>query len=189
MATSIARTMSSRIATIDPGRQSAEPLLPGVLAPSSPEGRIPDRKKANKAIELGRKRRCHSSDWVFRRYPDRAEPDRLANALLDAGEAAQSAEQFQACLRGPFAKDLDIRLGAARAFLAAGQAAQALEHLASMRAEKADFRAEAVSLLTARALAALDRTVEAWAEFECAGEATQRAGDEKAAGGAQELTP
>ncbi|WP_377153088.1 hypothetical protein ACFJIX_17270 [Roseateles sp. UC29_93] len=119
-------------------------------------------RAAGRAMDPGRELR--EARIAFDETPTAQNQMRLATALLEAGEAAQSAEQFQACLRGPFAKDLEIRLGAARAFLAAGQAAQALEHLASMRAEKADFRAEAVSLLTARSLAALDRTVEARAD-------------------------
>lgn len=125
-------------------------------------------RAAGRAMDPGRELR--DARAAFDETPTAQNQMRLAAALLDAGEAAQAAEQYQSCLRGPFAKDLEIRLGASGAFLAAGQPAQALEHLASIRAEKADFRPEPVSLLTARALGALDRVVEARAEFESAGE-------------------
>ncbi|WP_431262944.1 tetratricopeptide repeat protein [Roseateles chitinivorans] len=125
-------------------------------------------RAAGRAMDPGRELR--EARDAFDETPTAQNQMRLATALLEAGEAAQAAERFQACLQGPFFKDLEIRLGAARAFLAAGQAAQSLEHLAAIRAEKPDFRAEAVSLLTARALAALERPVEARAEFETASE-------------------
>lgn len=123
-------------------------------------------RAAGRALDPGRELR--EARVAFDETPTAQNQMRLAAALLDAGEGAQAAEQYQACLRGPFARDLEIRLGAARAFLASGQPAQALEHLTSIRAEKADFRPEAVSLLTARALGALERVVEARSEFESA---------------------
>ncbi len=131
-------------------------------------GAVRAMRAAGRAMDPGRELR--EARLAFEETPTAQHQMRLAAALLDAGEPAQAAEQYQACLRGPFAKDLEIRLGAARAFVAAGQAAQALEHLVALRAEKADFRAEAVSLLTARALAVLDRPAQAREEFESASE-------------------
>ncbi|SEK39878.1 hypothetical protein SAMN05216359_101695 [Roseateles sp. YR242] len=123
-------------------------------------------RSAARAMDPGRELR--EAYAAFDDTPTAQNQMRLAAALLDAGEAQQAAERYQACLQGPFARDLEIRLGAARAFLAAGDAARALEHLTSIRAEQATFRAESVSLLTARSLAALNRAVEARAEFESA---------------------
>lgn len=125
-------------------------------------------RAAGRAMDPGRELR--EARAAFEDTPTAQNQMRLAAALLDMGDAAQAAEQYQACLRGPFAKDLEIRLSAARAFLESGQAAQALGHLASIREEKRDFRAETVALLTARSLAAMDREVEARAEFEAASE-------------------
>ncbi|OWQ93195.1 hypothetical protein CDN99_01480 [Roseateles aquatilis] len=125
-------------------------------------------RAAGRAMDPGRELR--EARTAFDDTPTAQNQMRLAAALLAAGDAAEAARQYQSCLRGPFAKDLEIRLGAAHACLLSGQPAQALEHLASIRAEKPDFRAEPVALLTARALAGLDRDVEARAEFEAASE-------------------
>ena len=92
----------------------------------------------------------------------------LAEALLDAGAAAEAAAQFAACLKGPFATDLDIRWGAARAGLESGQPADALAHLATIVAVKPDYRPEAVLLLRARASGALGRGEDARRDFEAA---------------------
>jgi hypothetical protein len=93
---------------------------------------------------------------------------RLAAAQLDAGAAVDAAANFEACLEGPFAGDLEIRFGAARANLAGGNAAAALAHLEQIRRLDGGFRAEEVALLTAQTCAALGRHAEAKAEFEAA---------------------
>lgn len=93
---------------------------------------------------------------------------RLAAALLNNGMAEESAKNYDACLKGPFATDLEIRLGAAGAYLACNRANEAIEHLAFIRQTDAAFRAEQISLLTAQALAAAGRQPEARAEFEFA---------------------
>ena len=90
---------------------------------------------------------------------------RLAAALLDAGSADEAAQWYERCLVGPFAADLDIRLAAAKALVASGRPADALVHLAFIRQARPDFRADTVSLLTARCLAATSQPVEARAEF------------------------
>ncbi len=123
-------------------------------------------RAAGRVMDPGRELR--EARAAFDDTPTAQNQMRLAAALLDAGNGVEAATQYEACLRGPFAKDLEIRLGAARAFLAAGQPKQALDHLTSMRAERPDFRAETVSLLTARALGDLERPAEAKAEFESA---------------------
>ncbi len=62
--------------------------------------------------------------------------------------------------------DLEIRLGAARAYLECARGAEALTHLEFIRRTDMHFRPEMVSLLTARALAQSGRQVEAKAEFD-----------------------
>ena len=91
---------------------------------------------------------------------------RLAAALLEAGAADEAASHYEACLKGPFASDLEIRLGAARAAFAGERWPMALEHLAFIRQANPGFRAEAVSLLWARTLAGAGRRADARVEFE-----------------------
>ena len=93
---------------------------------------------------------------------------RLAVALLDAGLAEEAATNYEACLKGPFATDLDIRLGAARAYSECQHCQEAIAHLTFIRSQDADFRAEQVSLLLARSLAESGRRHEAKSEFEAA---------------------
>lgn len=93
---------------------------------------------------------------------------RLAAALLDVGQAEEAAATYEGLLNGPFSGDLEIRLGAARAGLACGRAAAAVQHLQTIRQADPGFRAEQVSLLLARALAACDRHEDARHEFHAA---------------------
>lgn len=91
---------------------------------------------------------------------------RLASALLESGQAEEAAVNFEACLKGPFSNDPEMRLGAARAFYACQRFGEAISHLESIRKTDAGFRAEEVSLLLAKTLGAADRRREARAEFE-----------------------
>ncbi len=93
---------------------------------------------------------------------------RLAAALLDAGQAEEAATNYEACLKGPFASDLDMRWGAAQAWLACGRHAQAASQLQAIRAQDPAFRAEAIALALGRALGGAGRAAEARAEFESA---------------------
>jgi len=93
---------------------------------------------------------------------------RLAAALLAADAPQEAAQNYEACLKGPFASDLEIRLGAARACLACQRAADAVQHLRLVRQTDAAFRAEEVALLLAQALAAAGQQEEAGAEFAAA---------------------
>lgn len=91
---------------------------------------------------------------------------RLAAAQLDAGEAAAAALTYEECLQGPFAADLDIRLGAARANLASGRHDAARQHLEFARRTDMHFRPEQTGLLLAQALAGAGQPEAARAEFE-----------------------
>ena len=93
---------------------------------------------------------------------------RLAGALLDSGQAVDAAQNYDACLKGPFASDLEIRLGAARAYFTCERFNETITHLEFIRRTNPDFRADQVSLLLARALGGASRTIEARAEFEAA---------------------
>jgi hypothetical protein len=93
---------------------------------------------------------------------------RLAAALLAAGAAAEAAANYEACLKGPFASDPEIKFCAARASLESGNCARSAALLQEIRAADAGFRAEPVQLLLARALAGAGRSAEARAQFEAA---------------------
>ncbi len=93
---------------------------------------------------------------------------RLADALLNAGEAACAVDQYEACLRGPFAKDLEVRFGAARAHLQAGHAERAMTLLQGIAAERRDFRPEPLALALAQAYSEMGRADDARHVYEAA---------------------
>jgi hypothetical protein len=93
---------------------------------------------------------------------------RLALAQLEGGFADEAAINYEACLKGPFASDPEIKLCAARAFVDSGRYSQAVLHLEEIRVANTNFRAEQLSLLMARALAGAGRDEEAKSEFELA---------------------
>lgn len=93
---------------------------------------------------------------------------RLAGALLEAGQAAQAAAQYEACLQGPFAGDADVIHGAARAHAANGRPEAAISLLAPLQSRQPAYRAEEVGLVLGRAYAALGRQEEAGKQFTAA---------------------
>ncbi|HTJ95853.1 MAG TPA: tetratricopeptide repeat protein [Rhodocyclaceae bacterium] len=116
-----------------------------------------------KALDPGRELR--EAKQAFELTPTAQNQMRLANALLEEGSAEQAIAQFEACLKGPFANDPEIRLGAARAHLAHGNGKAAIELLLAIRKQRADYRQEDVSLLLAQAYARAELNTEAQAEF------------------------
>jgi hypothetical protein len=95
---------------------------------------------------------------------------RLASVLLDAGQAAQAVEQYETCLQGPFARDPELRLGAAQARLANGDAAGALILLQPLMQEQPNFRPEQTGLLLGRVYAETGRQREAGAQLDAMAE-------------------
>lgn len=93
---------------------------------------------------------------------------RLANALLDAGEPAKAVEQFDLCLKGPFAKDPEIGFCAAKARLLANQPSDAVRLLHGIRERNKSFRQEQLAVLLAQAHAAEGSNIPAREEFEIA---------------------
>jgi hypothetical protein len=118
---------------------------------------------AAKSLDPGRELRAAQVD--FELTPTAQNQMRLAAALLEAGDTNQAAQHYEACLKGPFATDPEIRLGAARARLQSGHGTAAIELLEAIRAGSADFRAEPVALLLAQAYAQAGRSEQARAEF------------------------
>jgi hypothetical protein len=90
---------------------------------------------------------------------------RLAYALLESGAIEQAIAQFESCLKGPFANDPEIRLGAARARLQHGDGRAAIDLLLAIRKLRPDYRQEQISLLLAQAYAKAELKAEAQAEF------------------------
>ncbi len=84
------------------------------------------------------------------------------------GDAQGAAKQYEACLSGPFAKDREIRLGAARAFTECQRWTDAMRHLESLRDDAADYRPDTVALLSARCLAGAGRNDDARAAYQAA---------------------
>jgi hypothetical protein len=82
---------------------------------------------------------------------------RLGEALLDAGEVTEAREHFAQAATGPFARDLAVLRGLARAQQATGETAQALSTLETLFAEYPATRQQAMpTLLYAQATAALN---------------------------------
>jgi hypothetical protein len=136
-----------------------------------PDSRL--HRSARKAVVAASKtldptRELREAQAAYDYTPTAQNQMRLAAAQLEAGRAEEAAFSYEACLKGPFAADLDIRLGAARAYAACGRSQDAITHLEFIRANDPNFRAEQVSLLLAQALAAAGRSADAKQEFESA---------------------
>jgi hypothetical protein len=114
---------------------------------------------AARTLDPGRELREAREAYDF--TPTAQNQMRLASALLAGGQPEEAASTYEACLNGPFANDLEIRLGAARATLASSRPAAAVAHLQAIRAADAGFRPEQVALLLAQALAGAGRHDEA----------------------------
>jgi hypothetical protein len=121
---------------------------------------------AAKALDPQREVREARAD--FDEAPTAQNQMRLAAALLDIGDAQEAAKQYEACLSGPFAKDREIRLGAARAFTECQRWNDAMRHLESLRGDAADYRPDVAALLIARCLAGAGRHDEARVAYRAA---------------------
>lgn len=127
-------------------------------------------RQAGRALQKGLDpgRDVRAAQEAFDLTPTAHNRMRLAAALLDAGQAAQAAAEYDACLQGPFAGDAEVLLGAARAKLANGQPEAAIGLLASLQAKQPAYRAEEAGLELGRAYAALGRQDEAGTQFSSA---------------------
>ncbi len=92
----------------------------------------------------------------FDRAPTVAHRMRLGAALLDAGNAAEALEHYQAALSGPFSSDPALLEGLARAQFASGNASATQDTLEKLFAANPLARQQPEpALLYARALAAI----------------------------------
>ncbi|MFZ6673339.1 hypothetical protein [Undibacterium sp. Xuan67W] len=113
-------------------------------------------------------RELREARTAFEYIPTAQNQMRLALALLETGNAEEAASNYEACLKGPFAADPEIKFCAARALTESGRYATAISHLQEIRNKDAGFRAAQVSLLLARAFAGAERHADAKTEFESA---------------------
>jgi hypothetical protein len=139
-------------------------------------------RKAGAAIQktLDPGRELRDARDAFDLTPTAHNQMRLAAALLDAGKIAEAVELYDACLRGPFAADAEIGVGAARAKLANNEPQAAIGLLVTIRARQPNFRPEQIGMLLAGAYEAAGRQEEARAEYESV---TQRFGSIEARAG------
>ncbi len=134
-----------------------------------PQSRIQQNvgKAANVAmntIDPGKALRQAKKDYEL--TPTAQNRMRLAQCLLDAGQAEAAAEHYELCLQGPFANDPEIQLGAAQARLANQQAQQAIDLLHKIQAQDPKFRDEQVTLLLAKSYGALGQANQAQHYFD-----------------------
>jgi hypothetical protein len=125
-------------------------------------------RKAGAAIQkrLDPGRELRDAQNSFDLTPTAHNQMRLAAALLDAGKIEEAVELYDVCLRGPFAADAEIGVGAARAKLANKEPQAAIGLLVTLRARQPNFRPEQIGMLLASAYAAAGRHDEAGAEYE-----------------------
>ncbi len=116
------------------------------------------------AIDPGRELRAAKAAFEF--TPTAQNQWRYADALLAADQVGEAVEQFEQCLRGPFANDLEIQFAAANAHLRFQQSEQALKLLLAIRQSSATFRTEAVTLLLAQIYAQSGNNDAAREEYE-----------------------
>ena len=125
------------------------------------------RKVANVAvnsIDPGRELRAAKAAFDF--TPTAQNQWRYADALLAADQVAEAVEQFEQCLQGPFANDLEIQFAAANAQLRFQQFDKARDLLLAIRAGSGSFRTEAVMLMLAQIYALQGEQAAAKHEFE-----------------------
>lgn len=90
---------------------------------------------------------------------------RLADALVEAGQAGDALPHYDAALTGLYADDADLIARKARALLETGRAGEARTLLDDLIARKPDYRNPAAHLTYARAVAAVGERDRAHEEF------------------------
>ena len=118
---------------------------------------------AIKSLDPGRELR--DAHQAFDLTPSAQNQMRLAAAYLEAGDPQQAAQQYEACLKGPFSNERELLFGAAKARLENDQAGMAFELLLKIRNLHPEFRKDIITLLLALAYAKLGNTQEARIKF------------------------
>lgn len=124
------------------------------------------------------RRELREAEMAFERTPTVDHRWRLAEALRAAGRIDEALAQYEACVAGPYARDIKLRRGLARGQMAAGRHAEAARTLESLFADApeeakgeaslwlAQCLAQAEPLDEARATAAFDRACQLHASTE-----------------------
>jgi hypothetical protein len=105
---------------------------------------------------------------AFAELPTAQNQLRLAEVQLEFGFSEEAAQNYEACLMGPFSNSLEIRFGAARACVECQRYQEAIAHLEAIQSVDQSFRLAAVLLLLARSYAGVGRNAEARSTFESA---------------------
>lgn len=140
-----------------------------VFLPDMKSGRLHYglRKVANAAVSsLDPGRELREAKAAFELTPTAKNQWRYADALLAADKTAEAVAQFEQCLQGPSANDLEIQFAAANAHFKFNQPDKALKLLLAIRQNNPSFRMEAVTFLFARIYALQGNKEAAKAEFE-----------------------
>ncbi len=116
------------------------------------------------SIDPGRELRAAKAAFDF--TPTAQNQWRYADALLGADKVEEAVQQFEQCLQGPFAKDLEIQFAAANAHLRFNQPEKARQLLLAIRSGSSTFRTEAVMLMLAQIYARQGNQEQARHEFE-----------------------
>lgn len=137
-----------------------------VYLPNSRLERGAMKAVSNAARALDPGRDVREARAAFDVSPSAQNQMRLAEALLNAGEAAEAAQLYEGALKGPFASDPELRFGAARAYVECQRYAAALPHLQALKAERPEYRPDQILLLLARCYGGTSRGAEARESFE-----------------------
>jgi hypothetical protein len=113
-------------------------------------------------------RELREAKEVFDYTPTAQNQMRLAAALYGMGHFSEAVKNYEACLNGPFSSDVEMRYGAALAYIGNTQHAQAITHLEAIRATNPQFKPEEIALTIARTLTAAGRNADAKAELAAA---------------------
>ncbi|MGO8753769.1 MAG: hypothetical protein ACLQHK_00870 [Gallionellaceae bacterium] len=105
---------------------------------------------------------------AFEEVPTAQNQLRLAEAQLELGFPEEAAQNYEACLKGPFSSSLEIKFGAARSLVECGRYQEAIAHLEAIQSIDQLFRSAAVLLLLARSFAGIGKNTEARSTFELA---------------------
>lgn len=136
-----------------------------VFLPESQLDRKVNRTVNAVARTLDPGRTLREAQAAFEMTPTAQNQMALANAMLESGDAAGAARHFESCLQGPFARDAQMRVGAARARLINGEGAAALQLLQAVREDNPSHAPEAMCLLLARAHDSVGNDAQAQAEL------------------------
>lgn len=109
------------------------------------------RRLAAARQSLPAPRRQRQAELSYEEQPSLENRLRLAASLLEAGAAEDALTHYEECLSGPFADDPEVRLGAAQALLAVGNAERAEALLLEIGEERPCHRPDRVSELLSQA--------------------------------------